>query len=71
MQIADFELERFFARHEFATRFVLCASDVEGWAMRDLVALADEDSRARWDGLTLGYTDSPGLPALRAEVAAL
>jgi len=71
MQIADFELERFFARYEFATRFVLCASDVEGYALRDLLALADEDSRARWDRLTLGYTESPGLPALRAEVAAL
>src|SRR3712207_9089249 len=39
--------------------------------MRDLLALADEDSRTRWERLTLGYTESPGLPALRAEVAAL
>ena len=30
MRIADFELERFFARYEFAVRHLLCASDVEG-----------------------------------------
>ena len=33
MPIAEFELERFFARHEFAVRHLLCASDVEGWPM--------------------------------------
>ena len=31
MRIADFALERFFARWEFAVRHLLCASDVEGW----------------------------------------
>jgi len=71
VQIADFELERFFARYEFATRHVLCASDVEGYALRDLLALADGDGQRRWDELTLGYTESTGLPALRAEVASL
>jgi aspartate/methionine/tyrosine aminotransferase len=71
MQIADFALERFFARYEFATRYVLCASDVEGYAMHDLLALADDETRGLWDRLSLGYTESPGLPALRAEVASL
>lgn len=71
MQIADFALERFFAKYEFATRYILCASDVESFAMRDLLALADDETRALWDGLTLGYTESPGHPALRAAVAAL
>ena len=41
MRIEDFELERFFARYEFAVRHLLCASDVEGWPMADLLALAD------------------------------
>ena len=40
MRIADFALERFFARWEFAVRHLLCASDVEGWRMADLLALA-------------------------------
>jgi aspartate/methionine/tyrosine aminotransferase len=71
MQIADFELERYFARYEFATRYVLCASDVEPYTMRDLLSFADADALARWQGLRLGYTESAGLPALRAAIAAL
>lgn len=71
MRIADFALERFFARHEFAARYVLCASDVEGWPMADLLALADPATRELWDGLRLGYTEAPGHPALRAEIASL
>jgi aspartate/methionine/tyrosine aminotransferase len=71
MQIAPFELERFFARWEFEVRYLLCASDVEGWPMADLLALADDETRALWDGLRLGYTESLGHPRLRAEIASL
>jgi aspartate/methionine/tyrosine aminotransferase len=71
LPIPEFELERFFARHEFAVRHLLCASDVEGWSMAEVLALADDESRALWDGLTLGYTEAPGHPLLRAEIASL
>jgi aspartate/methionine/tyrosine aminotransferase len=71
MQIADFTLERYFARWEFAVKHVLCASDVEPFRQRDLLELADDDARARWDALSLGYTESLGLPALRDEIATL
>ena len=71
MRIAEFELERFFARHEFAVRHLLCASDVEGWSMADLLALADDETRTLWERLTLGYTEAPGHPLLRAEIASL
>jgi aspartate/methionine/tyrosine aminotransferase len=71
MRLRDFAIERFFARWEFAAEMLLCASDVEGWPMRDLLALADEDGRRRWDELRLGYTESPGLPQLRTEIASL
>jgi aspartate/methionine/tyrosine aminotransferase len=71
MRIEDFELERFFARYEFAVRHLLCASDVEGWAMADLLALADPEAAALWHGLGLGYTEAPGHPLLRAEIATL
>jgi aspartate/methionine/tyrosine aminotransferase len=37
--------------------------------MSDLISGADEDLRARWDSLRLGYTESQGLPELRAEIA--
>lgn len=71
MRIADFTLERFFARWEFAVRYVLCASDVQPFTLAELLALADDDSRARWEQLSLGYTESLGLPALRDEIAGL
>ena len=71
MRIADFALERYFARWEFAVEHVLCASDVEGWSMAELLALADDEARAMWDGLRLGYTESTGHPLLRREIASL
>lgn len=69
MQIPDFELERYFARWEFAAPHLLCTSDVEGWRMGDLLALADDEARGLWEGLTLGYTEAAGHPLLRAEIA--
>jgi aspartate/methionine/tyrosine aminotransferase len=71
MRIADFALERYFARWEFAVDHLLCASDVQGYPMAELLDLADENTRAMWDGLTLGYTESTGHPLLRAEIASL
>ena len=71
MRIADFALERYFARWEFAVQHVACASDVEGWSMAELLALADDEMRTMWDGLRLGYTESTGHPLLRAEIARL
>jgi aspartate/methionine/tyrosine aminotransferase len=71
MRIADFALERYFARWEFAVEHLLCASDLQGYPMAELLALADPETRAMWDGLTLGYTESTGHPLLRREIAAL
>ena len=71
MRIADFALERYFARWEFAVDHLLCASDVEGYPMADLLGLADDQTRGLWEGLALGYTESTGHPLLRAEIAAL
>jgi aspartate/methionine/tyrosine aminotransferase len=71
MRIADFALERYFARWEFAVDHLLCASDVEGYPMTELLSLADDETRAIWDALTLGYTESSGHPLLRREIASL
>ena len=71
MRLADFALERYFARWEFAVEHVLGASDVEGWSMAELVQLADAETRQLWDGLRLGYTESTGHPLLRREIASL
>jgi aspartate/methionine/tyrosine aminotransferase len=71
VRIADFALERYFARWEFSVEHLLCASDVQGYPMSDLLALADGETRALWDGLTLGYAESSGHPLLRREIAGL
>ena len=71
MRIAEFALERYFARWEFSAQHLLCASDLQGYPMADLLELADPEARALWHGLTLGYTESTGHPLLRREIAAL
>jgi aspartate/methionine/tyrosine aminotransferase len=71
MQIAEFALERYFARWEFAVEHLLCASDLQGYPMSDLLELADEEARGLWKDLTLGYTESTGHPLLRREIAAM
>jgi aspartate/methionine/tyrosine aminotransferase len=69
--IPPFALERFFAQWEFVATHSLCSSDVEGYAMRDLLALAGDETRAMWNTLSLGYTETQGLPMLRSEIAKL
>ena len=71
MRLADFELERYFARWEFSVRHLMCASDLEGYPMAELLGLADDETRELWSNLRLGYTESPGHPLLRAEIAGL
>lgn len=71
MRIADFKLERYFARWEFAAKLLLGSSDAESFGLEELLSLADDDSRRLWDALRLGYTESPGHPLLRAAIAGL
>lgn len=71
MPITPFKLERYFAKYEFSTRYLLSSSDCDGLPMHDLLGLADAECRALWDNLALGYTESLGHPLLRAEIANL
>lgn len=71
MKLTPFALERYFARHEFSARYLLSCSDCEAFSLSDLLRLASPDDRAMWDELRLGYTESPGHPALRQEIASL
>jgi aspartate/methionine/tyrosine aminotransferase len=68
--LPDFRLETYFSRWEFAARYNLTASDAQTMSVTDLLALADDDGRARWESLHLGYTETYGLPALREAIAA-
>jgi len=67
--LPDFRLETYFSRWEFAARFHLTASDAQTMSLAALLALADDDGLARWSALDLGYTQTYGLPALRAAIA--
>jgi len=64
-----FALERYFARYEFSAPYLLSSSDCDGLPMAEVLAMADDECRALWRDLTLGYTEPLGLPQLRAEIA--
>jgi aspartate/methionine/tyrosine aminotransferase len=68
--LPDFRLETYFSKWEFAARYHLTASDAQTISLSGLLDLADEDGRARWESLELGYTETHGLPALREAIAA-
>ena len=68
--LPDFLLETYFSRWEFTARFHLTASDAQTMSLRELLELADDDGRGRWEALHLGYTQTWGLPALREAIAA-
>jgi len=68
--LAPFALERYFARHEFHTRHLLCTSDCESMSVGELLGLeegAGEGLKRHW----LGYTESTGSPSLRGEISRL
>lgn len=71
MDIRPFALERYFARYEFSARHLLSSSDCDGLPMAEVLSWADEDTRAAWDDLLLGYTEAPGHPLLRTEITGL
>ena len=69
--IPIFKLEEFWKKYEFSAPYLLCPSDAETWLLKDILAMADSESKSLWDNLSLGYTESPGLPILRKEIARL
>ncbi len=70
MNLPPFKLERYFARHEFRVRHLMCASDCEAMTVGDLLAMEEGAARA-FEACWLGYTEAAGAPALRREIARL
>ncbi len=70
MRLPDFEIERFFARFEFNTEYLLCASDCQSLSVSDLLAM-ETGASERLEQLWLGYTESRGSPALRRQIGGL
>lgn len=71
MRIADFKLEHYFARWEFVAPYLLSSSDLETHSLHELLAMADPEALNWWNNLGLGYTEAPGHPLLRTEIASL
>ncbi|HSJ89148.1 MAG TPA: aminotransferase class I/II-fold pyridoxal phosphate-dependent enzyme [Anaerolineales bacterium] len=70
MNLPPFKLERYFAKYEFNTEFLLCSSDCEAMSVADLLAFED-GAAEKFQQVWLGYTESQGSPTLRAEICKL
>lgn len=70
MRFEPFKLERYFADWEFTAPYLLSSSDPESMRLTELLEYASPADRARWDEAWLGYTESAGMPELRAAIAA-
>lgn len=69
-QLPDFRLETHFAKWEFNARYHLTASDAESVSLAALLDMASPEDRTEYENMWLGYTETWGAPALRADIAA-
>lgn len=70
MNLPPFKLERYFAKYEFNTEYLLCSSDSESMSIADLLAM-EKGAAEKFQQVWLGYTESQGSPTLRAEICKL
>jgi len=70
VKLPEFKLERFFAEHEFSAKYLMCSSDCESMSIAELLNL-EPGSEEKFLNHQLCYTESPGSPTLRAEIANL
>ncbi len=68
MEITPFQLERYFAKYEFSSRYLLSSSDCESLSQPDLLSMGDAETIDLWENLKLGYTESWGHPLLIEEI---
>ncbi|RPI22184.1 MAG: aspartate aminotransferase, partial [Chloroflexota bacterium] len=57
-ELKPFKLERYFAKYEFSAPYLLSASDCESLRLNEVLEMADDESLAEWQRLSLGYTES-------------
>jgi aspartate/methionine/tyrosine aminotransferase len=70
VELRPFRIERFYARHEFATRYMLSSSDCQSRTIGELLEL-EPDAHQRLLRQWCGYTESLGAPELREAIADL
>lgn len=75
VKIQPFLIERFYAKYEFSTPYMLSSSDAESFTIEEILNLDGEQQKENnVDGMlefSLGYTESQGSPLLREEIAKL
>jgi aspartate/methionine/tyrosine aminotransferase len=69
LEIKDFAIERYFARYEFSTNYLLSSSDCDGFSLKYVLDLASDEEIGSWHNLKLGYTETAGSPALRNAIS--
>jgi aspartate/methionine/tyrosine aminotransferase len=70
MDVRPFRIERYYAQHEFTTRFMLSSSDCESRTIEGVLAL-EPDAHARLLATWCGYTEWPGSLELRQAIVAI
>jgi aspartate/methionine/tyrosine aminotransferase len=70
MELSPFRIERFYARYEHSTRFMLSSSDCESRTIGALLEL-EPGAQERLHQTWCGYTEPPGAPGLRQAIASL
>ncbi len=68
-KMRNFELETWFSQWEFTARYHMTASDIESMSISDLLSMGSEKDREEFEKLSLGYTETYGLPELREAIA--
>lgn len=71
MKIIPFQLERYFAKYEFSTKYLLSCSDCEPLQLSEVLEMANSETLKLWNNLKLAYTESSGHPILKEEIAKL
>jgi aspartate/methionine/tyrosine aminotransferase len=69
-KLTPFRIEEYYAKYEFSARFMLSSSDCESRSIQELLSF-EADARERFEGLSLGYTETWGAPGLRTTIAGL
>lgn len=67
--LPEFRLESYFGVWEFKARHHLTASDAQTLPLSQLIEMADDADRTRWENLSLGYIPSEGTRELREAIA--
>lgn len=70
MELSPFRIERFYARYEHSTRFMLSSSDCESRTIGALLEF-EPGAQERLHETWCGYTEPPGGPELRQAIASL